>query len=64
MRLTWIKSGRRGLWQNVLGDTNVILDFFLSREPQKEAATKLFEQIIKKESEPLPQQAVLVTFTT
>ena len=29
----------------ILVDTNIILDFFLSREPQKEAAVKLFEQI-------------------
>ena len=29
----------------ILVDTNIILDFFLSREPQKEAAIKLFEQI-------------------
>ena len=34
-----------------LVDTNVILDFFLSREPQKEAVTKLFEQIYQERVE-------------
>ena len=35
----------------VLMDTNVILDFFLSREPQKEAAVKIFEQIYQERIE-------------
>ena len=32
----------------ILVDTNVILDFFLSREPQKEAVIELFEQIYQE----------------
>ena len=35
----------------ILVDTNVILDFFLSREPQKEAVVKLFEQICQENAE-------------
>jgi predicted nucleic acid-binding protein len=32
----------------VLVDTNVILDFFLSRNPQKEATTELFMAIYQE----------------
>ena len=35
----------------ILVDTNVILDFFLSRESQKEAVTELFEQIYQERIE-------------
>jgi len=35
----------------ILVDTNVILDFFLSREPQKEAVVKLFEKICQASAE-------------
>ena len=35
----------------ILVDTNVILDFFLAREPQKEAVTELFEQIYQERIE-------------
>ena len=35
----------------VLVDSNVILDFFLAREPRKEAVTELFEQICQERIE-------------
>jgi predicted nucleic acid-binding protein len=35
----------------VLVDTNVVLDFFLSREPERESVTTLFEQIYKEKVE-------------
>ena len=35
----------------ILIDTNVILDFFLAREPQRETVTELFEQIYQERVE-------------
>ena len=35
----------------ILVDTNVILDFFLFREPKREAVTELFEQICQERIE-------------